>query len=205
MAPVQNQKRVCLDGVGEILLRRSRRAKNICLIIEPFKGVRVAVPPGVTYNQALDVARKKRRWIAAHLDRMTQIEARAMAFVSKTPINRKVARRVIVDRLDQLAGRYGFSYNRAFVRNQKTRWGSCSAVNNINLNINLIRLPAELMDYTIMHELVHTRIKDHSRNFWTELSRYISDPKQVDRQLNTYAPMLLEPSSGVPFCNALKK
>ena len=172
-------------------MRRSRRAKHICLSIQPFKGVDVAVPPGVSYAQALEVARKRRRWICRHLERMTQIEDQAEAFNSRVPINRAVARRVIVDRLDLLAGRHGFSYNRVFVRNQKTRWGSCSAVNNINLNVNLIRLPAALMDYTILHELVHTRIKDHGPGFWRELGKYIANPKQVDRQLNVYAPMLI--------------
>ena len=184
-------KKVCLKGVGEILLQRSRRAKHVCISIEPFKGIRVAVPSGVTYAQALAVACNKRQWIARHLKRVAQTEARAEAFNARTVINRAVARRVIVERLGALAERYGFSYNRVFVRNQKTRWGSCSAVNNINLNVNLIRLPAVLMDYIILHELVHTRIKDHGPRFWAELEKVVANPKQADRQLDVYAPMLL--------------
>ena len=184
-------KKIFLDGVGKILLQHSRRAKHVCLRVEPFKGVCVTVPPGVTYDQALDVARRKRQWIARHQERMVHIEAQAEAFNGAALINRKVARRVIADRLDLLASRFGFSYNRVFVRNQKTRWGSCSAVNNINLNVNLIRLPVALMDYTILHELVHTRIKDHGPGFWAELEKVVPHARQADRQLDAYAPMLL--------------
>jgi predicted metal-dependent hydrolase len=57
--------------------------------------------------------------------------------------------------------------------------------------VNLIRLPVELMDYTILHELVHTRIKDHSARFWKELGKYVADPVKVDQELNQYGPMLL--------------
>jgi predicted metal-dependent hydrolase len=161
------------------------------LKVEPFKGILITVPTGVSFNRALAFAEENRGWIIKHLERVKAVEACAAAFNTQMPVNRTVARRIIVQRLDQLARRYGFVYNRVFVRNQKTRWGSCSAVNNINLNIHLIRLPKVLMDYTILHELVHTRIKNHSPAFWMELSRYIADPQQVDRQLNTYAPMLL--------------
>ena len=69
----------------------------------------------------------------------------------------------------ELAKIYGFKYAKASIRNQKTKWGSCSAKNNISLNINLVRLPDELRDYVILHELVHTRHKNHSNRFWETL------------------------------------
>jgi predicted metal-dependent hydrolase len=97
----------------------------------------------------------------------------------------------LIDRLNRLAQRHGFRYNRVFVRNQKTRWGSCSALNNISLNINLVRLPQELIDYTILHELVHTRIKNHSRRFWQELDKILGDAKQIDKKLSEYGALLI--------------
>jgi hypothetical protein len=77
------------------------------------------------------------------------------------------------------------------VKNQKTRWGSCSDKNNINLNINLVRLPDELIDYVILHELVHTRIKNHSHQFWEEMNKVVEDPKSLDKKLRQYTPSLL--------------
>ncbi len=184
-------KIVNIEGVGEVQMQRSRRAKHICLSVRPFKGVRIAVPWNVSYKEALAVAQEKVDWLAEHLKRAAQVEEEANGYNHMIPINRVVARNVIVDRLEELARRNGFTYNKVFVRNQKTRWGSCSADNNINLNVNLIRLPAELMDYTILHELVHTRIKDHSTRFWKELGKYVADPGKVDQELNQYGPMLL--------------
>ncbi len=101
-------------------------------------------------------------------------------------INRAKARKKLVKRLDELTVKYGFSYNRVFVRNQKTRWGSCSVRNNINLNVNLVTLPRELMDYVILHELMHTRIKHHGKIFWKEMDLLIGNARQLDKELNRY-------------------
>ena len=184
-------KVVRIDGVGEVLLERSSKARHICLSVKPFKGVRVAVPYGVSFAQAEAVAQAKALWIGRHLGRMAAIERAAIEYDRRAPINRTVARRVIVDRVEELACRHGFVYGRVFVRNQKTRWGSCSAQNNINLNVQLIRLPPALRDYVILHELVHTRIRNHGPGFWEELEKYVADCRQVDRQLNQYESMLL--------------
>jgi len=184
-------KIIRIEGVGDVLFERSRRARHICLSIKPYKGVRVAVPLGVPFEQAEAVALAKADWIARHLRRLAEMERSTGHPQLLAPINRAVVRRVIVDRLAELARRHGFDYNRVYVRNQKTRWGSCSAQNNINLNVNLIRLPAALRDYVILHELVHTRIKNHGLQFWDELERYVTDCRQVDKQLNQYEFMLV--------------
>lgn len=86
-------------------------------------------------------------------------------------------------RVSELAGRYGFKYGRLTIKNLKSRWGSCSAVNNINLNLHLMRLPDELIDYVILHELIHTRVKNHSPVFWQELGKILPDMKQLRHQL----------------------
>ena len=185
-------KKMTLQGVGEILLERSSRAKHINLSVKPFKGVRVAVPDGVSFQDAMAFARARAGWLARHVARMAHIEQEVLRRPKSGVVDRKQARGAIVQRLETLAVRHGFTYNRVFVRNQKTRWGSCSHRNNINLNINLVQLPAELMDYTILHELVHTRIKNHGPGFWRELARHIAKPRQLDRELNQYWSLLVD-------------
>ncbi len=180
-----------IEGVGDVLFERSRKAKHICLSVRPFKGVRVAVPYGVSFKQAEAVALDKADWIGKHLERMANVEQVAAVYDRRGPINRAVARRVIVDRVEELASRHGFSYRKVFVRSQKTRWGSCSVNNNINLNICLIRLPAALRDYVILHELVHTHIRNHGPQFWTELEKYVPHSRKVDKELNHYESLLL--------------
>jgi predicted metal-dependent hydrolase len=185
-------KIVKLKGVGDILLERSPRAKYINLSVRPFKGVRVAVPRGVSFQEAVAVAQSKAQWLRDHLARMVEIERRILDRPKNPPLDPLPARRALIERLEQLAVQHGFCYNKVFVRRQKTRWGSCSHQNNINLNINLVRLPAVLIDYTLLHELVHTRVKNHSAEFWAELGRYIPTPKQLDREMNAYWMLLID-------------
>jgi hypothetical protein len=179
-------KKLRIRGVGTVLLEQSNRAKHMSLSIRPFRGARVAVPRGVSFAAAEKFAHSKTNWIIKHLEKMVSIEKQAEVLKESNPIDRVEARKYLVERLDKLCNRNGFKYNRVFVKNQKTRWGSCSDKNNINLNVNLVRLPDELIDYVILHELVHIRIKNHSRRYWEELSKFVEDPKILDKQLRQY-------------------
>ena len=151
----------------------------------------MAVPLRVSFATAQMFAQSKAGWIKKHLGKMEQLELKARALSHTSPIDRSAARTVLVDRLDLLAQKYGYSYNRVFIRNQKTRWGSCSTKNNINLNVNLVRLPDELIDYTILHELVHTRVKNHSRRFWDQMDMLLGDAKKIDKKLSAYGFLLI--------------
>ncbi len=185
-------KTIEIAGVGDILLERSSRAKHINLSVRPFKGVRVAVPYGVSFDKAKQVAQSKKSWIQKHLDKMKQVEQEHEIFSkNSTEIDRAEARKKLIRRLNELSEQHGFSYNKVFMRNQKTRWGSCSAKNNISLNMKLVRLPDEMIEYVLLHELVHTRIKNHTNEFWTELNELVGDAKKTDRRLNEYKIMLL--------------
>jgi len=89
-------------------------------------------------------------------------------------------------RISELAKKHGFKYNRVFIRNNKSRWGSCSVRNNINLNLHLMRLPDELIDYVLVHELVHTRYRNHSSQFWASLENCIPGARERNRQLKNF-------------------
>ena len=188
---VVEAKTIELKSVGTILIERSRRAKHLSLSVKPFKGARVAVPIGVSFASAEMFARSKTAWLKKHLDKMVLMEQEASALSKCKPIIQAAARKHLIDRLNFLSQKYGFNYNRVFIKNQKTRWGSCSAKNNINLNISLVRLPEELIDYTILHELVHTRVKNHSRRFWDQMDKLLGDAKKLDRKLSKYSFLLI--------------
>lgn len=93
------------------------------------------------------------------------------------------AKNYLPERLDYLAKKYGFSYRKVSLRNQKTRFGSCSYFNDISLNINLMRYDFDCIDYVIIHELCHTRVKNHSEKFWIEVSNIIPNYKAIRRKL----------------------
>lgn len=94
------------------------------------------------------------------------------------------ANQYLPERVKELAARFGFSYKRVTIKNLRSRWGSCSAANNINLNLHLMRLPDEIIDYVILHELTHTRIKSHSPLFWQELERILPEARVLRRRLS---------------------
>jgi len=99
---------------------------------------------------------------------------------------RNEARAYLPGRLTELAGRYGYTYRRLFLKNLKSRWGSCSSAGNINLNIRLMDLPDHLIDYVLLHELAHTRHKNHGPAFWTELEMTTGNARELDKELNRY-------------------
>ena len=181
-----------IAGIGQILFERSKRAKNINISVKPLKGVRIAVPYGVSFDKAKQVAQSKRSWIRKHLNKMRQVEKKHKEFTKNSiEIDRTEARKKLVNRLNELCEQHGFHYNKVFMRNQRTRWGSCSAKNNISLNMKLVRLPDEMIDYVLLHELVHTRIKNHTNVFWTELNKLVEDAKAKSKKLNQYKVFLM--------------
>ena len=184
-------KTINISGIGDIFFEKSRRAKRINLSIRPFKGIRVAVPVYVTFQTAELFVRSKSDWIRSHLPKLSAIEAAALHMKNEHPLDLQAARDILVNRLEKLSKKHGLSYNRVSVRNQKTRWGSCSSKKNINLNINLVRLPQRLMDYAILHELVHTVFMDHSPRFWAKLEKHMPGAKALDAELGEYGLMLL--------------
>ncbi|MBQ8475948.1 M48 family metallopeptidase [bacterium] len=101
-------------------------------------------------------------------------------------ILRKRAKNYLPERTKYLADKYGFQIGRIALRNQKTRFGSCSYRNNINLNIKLMNYDFDVIDYVIIHELVHTKIKNHSKDFWLEVEKYCPNYKELRKKLITF-------------------
>jgi len=97
---------------------------------------------------------------------ITNLEVQAAIRKGLISAYRKEAKEYLPNRLAELAQDYGFKYNRVFIKNHRSRWGSCSVQNNINLSLHLMRLSDDLIDYVMLHELVHTEIKNHSPAFW---------------------------------------
>jgi len=182
-----------LPEIGEVLFEKSAKARRINISVKPLKGIRVAVPRGVAFETARQAAQEKADWIKAKQQAVRQIEARHEELRRQpTYISRAAAKGLLLERLRELAERHGFTYNKVFIRNQKTRWGSCSYKHNISLNYKIALLPPELMDYILLHELTHLIHFNHSRQFWQALDRLVGDAKALDARLSTYQALLLQ-------------
>jgi len=99
---------------------------------------------------------------------------------------RMEAKQHIPERVKELAIQYGFTYNKVFIKNVKSRWGSCSKKGNLNFSLHLMCLPNELIDYLILHELAHTVEHNHSKKYWAVLDSIYGNAKVVDKKLKQY-------------------
>ena len=97
--------------------------------------------------------------------------------------NRELARQRITRRVEYFAPLVGVTYNRIFIKEQKTRWGSCSSLGNLNFNWKLILLNEELLDYVVVHELAHRKQMNHSPTFWADVERVLPDYRERRRRL----------------------
>ncbi len=98
---------------------------------------------------------------------------------------KKAARALAHARLAHFNQFYGFTYQKVFIRNQKTRWGACSAKGNLGFNYRITYLPPQLADYVIVHELCHLGQFNHSPAFWQLVAHVIPDYKAQRRELRT--------------------
>jgi len=126
-------------------------------------------------------------------DRVNHEQPKVQEFIKKTLIDvmRWEAKVYLPKRLKELADKHGFKYENVSIKNASTRWGSCSSVNNINLNLHLMRVPEHLIDYVLLHELVHTVVKNHGEKFWLLLEQVYPNARKADKEMNNYRTQTL--------------
>ena len=109
-----------------------------------------------------------------------------------TQIYRFEAKKILPSRLFQLSEKYGFQFQKVTIRNNRRNWGSCSSSNNISLNLQMMKLPDELIDYILLHELVHTEIKNHGPKFWEKLNSITNNrARELAKQVKQYSTYTL--------------
>ena len=172
--------------VGDVTVRKSERAKRVSIRVSAAKGIVVTVPQWVPYKVGLAFLAQNRDWVLktvlrqqkrlAQTDRATGIDGMdVQQREAEVERLRTEAKAFLPGRVAELAARYGFTYGRVAVKHNRSNWGSCSAKGNINLNLNLMRLPANLRDYVILHELAHLRHRNHGPEFHALLDRLCLD------------------------------
>lgn len=178
-------------------LRESARAKSVRVTVHPDGRVVVTKPMRMSNAAAERFVRARSAWIEKALAAM---RARALreAKHPKTELPRlrrgtkayteavKEARVLLAERTRHFAKRYGFRYGTIRIRNQKSRWGSCTKAGNLSFNFRLLYLPPELRDYVIMHELCHTVEHNHSTRFWDLVRQAMPECLELRKRLRSY-------------------
>lgn len=149
----------------------------------------VTIPHSATLTQATQFVTEKEKWIKNKLDLMRKrIERREELRIprgSKKDFDekKKIALDFVIQRLDYFNRKYNFSWNQVYVKNLKTRWGSCSAQKNLNFSYKIIYLPKSLADYLIVHELCHLKEFNHSDAFWRLVGKTIPNYLELRSEL----------------------
>lgn len=230
---------IWVNEIGNVTLKRSKRAKNIRISIKPEVGVTLTYPYFANKKRALSFLEEKKDWIKKNLAKIEVIENQKTVFSHETifttyehqlvlkkwdkpsyrttrenglllikyPINESVSSREVQDRIrfeiektwkleaekhfpkafHQLAVKYGFDYSSLTIKNVKSKWGSCSYHNDIILSLHLMRLPKHLIKYVMLHELCHTKEKNHQAPFWNLMNKVTNNQaKQLDKELKAY-------------------
>ena len=155
---------------------RSRR-KTLALEITRDGQLKVRAPYKVSRKEIQNFVKSKESWIFKHLKRIEETKAEQPEPLSSEEIEKLVqkALQVLPEKVEHYARIIGVTYGRISIRNQKTRWGSCSSKGNLNFNCQLMRLPEELQDYVVVHELCHRKEMNHSSDFWKEVEYIMPD------------------------------
>ena len=162
--------------LGEVLFNKRKGLSRMSIRVHPVKGVSVSIPYIMPYAAAVAFFKLKRDWVIQTIQRQKErYKDVPKADPAQIESMRKQAKQILPPRLKELADRYGFIYNRVVIKHNATNWGSCSTKSNINLNLNIVRLPAVLQDYILLHELCHLRHHDHGHAFHLLLEHVLTD------------------------------
>ena len=151
--------------------------------------VTVRAPYSASEKDIEEILKKKEAWISRHIEKIKKTKERFEAEPTEKLTREKVialaeeALKVIPERVEYFAKVIGVTYGKITVRNQKTRWGSCSSKGNLNFNCLLMLAPPEVLDYVVVHELCHRKQMNHSKAFWLEVEKVLPNYKEVRKWL----------------------
>lgn len=180
------EKEITIDGVNiEYILKISKKAKKIRLSVYRDGDFIVTIPKRVSEKQAEYFIIKKSNWI---LDKIHYFENCPPAIKTRCckeeyDLYKDKALALVNNRVEHFNKIYGYKFNKICIKNQKTRWGSCSRKGNLNFNYKIALLPEILADYIIVHEICHLGEFNHSQSFWNLIIRTTPNYKEIRKEL----------------------
>ena len=179
--------------MNNINIKKSRTTKRLRIAVHADGRVVVSAPrllPDIFVRRFIN---SKADWINSKLEYFAKIRKIQPGFMVKpgmthrmTQANKEKALVLVYERLKHFNKFYNFTYNNVTVRNQKTRWGSCSRKKNLNFNYKILFLTPEQQDYIIVHELCHLEQMNHSKKFWELVVKQVPDYKKIRMSIKKY-------------------
>jgi len=173
---------------------RSRR-KSAALQISDEGKLIVRVPLWYSDRDISEMIEKNRKWIEVHtaaaMKRNSELEKLEPFTADALEEMARKALRVIPEKVQYYAEKLGVTYGRITIRNQKTRWGSCTAKGNLNFNCLLMAVPEEVLDSVVVHELCHRLHMDHSKAFYKDVYRVFPEYDRCNKWLKENGKLLI--------------
>lgn len=170
----------------DIKIKKSSR-KTVSLEIGNDLKLYVKAPLNMSDKEIKEIISKKSLWIEKHMALMKEQLAKDSDNIEPKLTEEEIcclanqALEYIPKRVKYFAEILGLNYNRITIRNQTTRWGSCSERKNLNFNCLLMLMPKEMIDYTVVHELCHLKEMNHSKSFYSLLASVLPDYKEREK------------------------
>ncbi len=181
------KKKITLQNkVVEYEVKKSKRAKRMRLAVYCEGNFVVTLPHQMNENFAEKIIKEKAAWI---LDKIVYFKSvKNKIFLKRSDSDYKKYKndtlKFAEKRVAHFNQIYKYDINKISIKNQKTRWGSCSRKGNLNFNYKIILLPKKIADYVIVHELCHLKEFNHSRKFWNLVEKGIPNYKNIIENIN---------------------
>ncbi len=167
----------------EYVFRQNRRAKHISLSIHPGGLLKVSAPRYVSHRTVETFIAQKSAWILEKIEHFKSVVSHGGNTPKDFLSNKARALKVVEEKVAKFNAVYQFPYKKISIRNQKSRWGSCSSKGNLNFNHKIALLPEHLAEYIVVHELCHLGQMNHSRKFWDLVAVTMPNYLQLRREL----------------------
>lgn len=167
-------------------VRKSTRAKRLRLAVYNDGSFIVTTPQGFAINGIEKYIISKSQWVISKLDFFEGLNKKQKLSFGSDGYEkyRDKALETVLERLAELnQAHYKYKYKKVSIKNQKTRWGSCSKHRNLNFNYKILFLPPKIRDYIIVHELCHLKEFNHSQKFWRLVAKAMPDYKSITNEL----------------------
>jgi hypothetical protein len=174
------------DYQFKVVFKRNKKSKGVKITLKNKGIFLVSYPWFVSQRRAEKFFLESEEWALRSLRSLKNTKYSSLLSWGERKDylkNKERARALVEERLKELNQIYNFSFNKIAIRDQQTRWGSCSSNRNLNFNYRVLFLPDELVDYLIVHELCHLQEMNHSRNFWELVERGIPGYRKLSRKL----------------------
>lgn len=166
-------------------IKKSRRARHLRLAVHCDGSLVATMPRGASEFFLEKFIREKADWILKKINFFKNLGVRPVPKISQAEFleNKNQILKLIQERIEYYNKFYNFAFKKVSVKNNKSRWGSCSRKGNLNFNYKLIFLSQELVDYVVVHELSHLGEFNHSKKFWLLVASSLPDYRERRKAL----------------------